>query len=188
MGFSQVVLKNKFSSRKKALTLCITLVLYVDTVSAQEEPQNLEFDESLFLGTNFASGLNQLNKENAVTPGNYDAVDILINNKSFKRTTVQFIKNADSSEVFPCLSDELLTAAGIELADKNTAAPNTTEGEAIPSESAATPPSATEKCVPLAERVKGASFHFDQAKLRLDLSIPQALLQKRPRDYIDRTE
>ena len=101
MGLSQVVLKKKFSGRKKALTLCMTLVLHIDTVLAQEDPQNLEFDESLFLGTKFASGLNQLNKEDSVTPGNFDAVDVLINNKLYKRTTIQFIKNADSPEDFP---------------------------------------------------------------------------------------
>ncbi|HDL7342733.1 TPA: fimbria/pilus outer membrane usher protein [Yersinia enterocolitica] len=191
MGLSQVVLKKKFSGRKKALTLCMTLVLHVDTVLAQEDPQNLEFDESLFLGTKFASGLNQLNKEDSVTPGNFDAVDVLINNKLYKRTTIQFIKNADSPEVFPCLSDEFLTAAGIELANKSNTTPkepNAAEGESIPAESTATTPSAAEKCIPLAERVKGASFHFDQAKLRLELSIPQALLQQRPRGYIERSE
>ncbi|EKN6025017.1 fimbria/pilus outer membrane usher protein [Yersinia enterocolitica] len=187
----QVVLKKKFSGSKKLLTLCITLVLHVDTVLAQEDPQNLEFDESLFLGTKFASGLNQLNKEDSVTPGNFDAVDVLINNKLYKRTTIQFIKNADSPEVFPCLSDEFLTTAGIELANKSNTTPkepNAAEGESIPAESTATTPSATEKCIPLAERVKGASFHFDQAKLRLELSIPQALLQQRPRGYIERSE
>ncbi|HDL7100924.1 TPA: fimbria/pilus outer membrane usher protein [Yersinia enterocolitica] len=191
MGLSQVVLKKKFSGRKKALTLCMTLVLPVDTVLAQEDPQNLEFDESLFLGTKFASGLNQLNKEDSVTPGNFDAVDVLINNKLYKRTTIQFIKNADSPEVFPCLSDEFLTAAGIELANKSNTTPkepNAAEGESIPAESTATTPSAAKKCIPLAERVKGASFHFDQAKLRLELSIPQALLQQRPRGYIERSE
>ncbi|EOU3148754.1 fimbria/pilus outer membrane usher protein [Yersinia enterocolitica] len=191
MGLSQVVLKKKFSGRKKALTLCMTLVLHVDTVLAQEDPQNLEFDESLFLGTKFASGLNQLNKEDSVTPGNFDAVDVLINNKLYKRTTIQFIKNADSPEVFPCLSDEFLTAAGIELANKSNTTPkepNAAEGESIPAESTATTPSAAKKCIPLAERVKGASFHFDQAKLRLELSIPQALLQQRPRGYIERSE
>ncbi|ELI8099250.1 fimbria/pilus outer membrane usher protein [Yersinia enterocolitica] len=191
MGLSQVVLKKKFSGRKKALTLCMTLILHVDTVLAQEDPQNLEFDESLFLGTKFASGLNQLNKEDSVTPGNFDAVDVLINNKLYKRTTIQFIKNADSPEVFPCLSDEFLTAAGIELANKSNTTPkepNAAEGESIPAESTATTPSAAEKCIPLAERVKGASFHFDQAKLRLELSIPQALLQQRPRGYIERSE
>ncbi|EKN3738265.1 fimbria/pilus outer membrane usher protein [Yersinia enterocolitica] len=191
MGLSQVVLKKKFSGRKKALTLCMTLVLHVDTVLAQEDPQNLEFDESLFLGTKFASGLNQLNKEDSVTPGNFDAVDVLINNKLYKRTTIQFIKNADSPEVFPCLSDEFLTAAGIQLANKSNTTPkepNAAEGESIPAESTATTPSAAEKCIPLAERVKGASFHFDQAKLRLELSIPQALLQQRPRGYIERSE
>ena len=191
MGFSQVALKKKCSDRKKTVVLCMTLVLHVETVLAQETPQNLEFDESLFLGTNFASGLNQLNKENSVTPGNYDAVDVLINNRLFKRTTIQFIKNPDSQEVFPCLSDEFLTAAGVELVNKNNSKPQeaaTVEGESIPPESAATTPSVTDKCIPLAERVKGATFHFDQAKLRLELSIPQALLKKRPRDYIDRTE
>lgn len=191
MGFSQVGLKKKFSDRKKTLMLCMTLVLHVDTVLAQEASQNLEFDESLFLGTNFASGLNQLNKANSITPGNYDAVDILINNRLFKRTTIQFIKNIDSQEVYPCLSDEFLTAAGIELANKNNSKSQeaaTIEGESIPSEPAATTPSVTDKCIPLAERVKGATFHFEQAKLRLELSIPQALLKKRPRGYIDRTE
>ncbi|MDR5020131.1 fimbria/pilus outer membrane usher protein [Yersinia rochesterensis] len=196
MELKQVVLKKKFSGRKKLLTLCITLVLHVDTVLAQEDPQNLEFDESLFLGTNFASGLNQLNKENSVTPGNYDAVDVLVNNKLFKRTTIKFIKNADSSEAYPCLDDEFLTAAGVELsnkvesANKNNTTPKESNAAEVEPELEATPSDsvATGQCLPLSERVKGASFHFDQAKLRLELSIPQSFLQKRPRGYIERTE
>ncbi|CNE45442.1 fimbria/pilus outer membrane usher protein [Yersinia nurmii] len=188
MGFVRVSLKKKFSGRQKALTLCISLILYTDASLAQEEPQGLEFDESLFLGTKFASGLNQLNKENAITAGNYDAVDILINNRPFKRTTVKFIKDADSSEVYPCLNDELLTAAGVELTAKGdplSQQSNAPEIESPPADSAIP---LAEQCVPLAERVKGASFHFDQAKLRLELSIPQALLKKRPRGYIERSE
>lgn len=189
MGFARATLKNKFSGRKKALTLCITLILHVDTVLAQDDSKNLEFDESLFLGTNYASGLNQLNKENSVTEGNYDAVDVLINNKQYKRTTIKFVKDADSSEVYPCLSDEFLTTAGIELTSKDGSVakePTAVETDPLPSETATHSPA--EQCVPLATRVKGASFHFDQAKLRLELSIPQALLKKRPRGYIERTE
>ncbi|AJJ62802.1 fimbria/pilus outer membrane usher protein [Yersinia aldovae] len=188
MEFARVVAKKEFSARKKALTLCITLILHVDVVLAQEEPQSLEFDESLFLGTNFASGLNQLNKENSVTAGNYEGVDVLVNNKQFKRTAIKFVKNADSSEVYPCLSDEFLTSMGIELIDKNstdTNEPSLQETEPVSDSAAAT---STEQCGPLAERVKGASFHFDQAKLRLELAIPQALLQNRPRGYIEQSE
>jgi outer membrane usher protein len=188
---ARIILKKKISRRKKVLTLYIILILHVDVVLGQEAPQDFEFDESLFLGTKYASGLNQLNKENSATAGNYDAVDILINNKLLKRTTVKFIKHADSSAVYPCLSDEFLTAAGIELVSKNSAVTkesNTTEINSAPTDTTAAPPTSTEQCVPLTERVKGASFHFDQAKLRLELSIPQALLQKRPRGYIDRTE
>ncbi|CNH27929.1 fimbria/pilus outer membrane usher protein [Yersinia pekkanenii] len=189
MGFSRIAPKKKFSGRKKVLTLCITLILHVDTALAQEESQNLEFDESLFLGTNFASGLNQLNKENSVTAGNYDAVDVLINNKQYKRTTIKFVKDADSSEVYPCLSDEFLTAAGIKLTSKDGAIakePQATETDSSPSDTASY--ASTAQCVPLAKQVKGASFHFNQAKLRLELSIPQALLKQQPRGYIERAE
>lgn len=192
MGFARIIFKAKFSGRKKALTLCISLILHVDTVLAQEASQNLEFDESLFLGTNFAAGLSQLNKENATTAGNYDAVDVLINNKQYKRTTIKFVKDTDSSEVHPCLSDEFLTAAGIKVIGSDSAmekephVPDATNPEPAPSNSAAETP--TGECVPLSQRVKGASFHFDQAKLRLELSIPQALLKKQPRGYIERSE
>ncbi|WP_186373492.1 fimbria/pilus outer membrane usher protein [Yersinia rohdei] len=181
-------LKKKVFSRKKALTLCITLILHVDAVFAQEAQQDLEFDESLFLGTKFASGLNQLNKENAITAGNYDAVDVLINNKPFKRATIKFIKDANSSEVYPCLSDEFLTAAGIELTHQNSTAPQEPHPPEVEPDTLDSAAAAPQQCAPLAERVKGASFQFDQAKLRLELSIPQALLQKRPRGYIERSE
>ena len=140
MRDTRVNLKKTFPGRKKALTLCMTLVLHVNAVLAQEESQNLEFDESLFLGTKFASGLDQLNKENSVTAGSYDAVDVLVNNRPLKRTTIKFVKNADSSEVYPCLSDEFLTAAGIELTNKNnieTQKSPTAEEESIHSDSEA---------------------------------------------------
>lgn len=184
---ARVILKTNFSGRRKVLTLCITLILHIDTAFGQEEPQNFEFDESLFLGTKYASGLTQLNKKNSITAGNYDAVDVLVNNKLFKRMSVQFIKDANSSEVYPCLSDELLTAAGVELGRENSTPPkepHVTEANTPITETHAP----TNQCLPLSTRVKGASFRFDQAKLRLELSIPQALLQKRPRGYIERAE
>lgn len=78
---------------------------------------------NLFLGTKYASGLTQLNKKDSITAGNYDAVDVLVNNKLFKRMSVQFIKDANSSEVYPCLSDELLTAVGVELGRENSPLP-----------------------------------------------------------------
>lgn len=182
----RIVLKKKFSGRKKVLALCITLIIYTGAVYAQEGQPDFEFDESLFLGTNYASGLAQLNKENAITAGNYDAVDVWVNNKLFKRMSVKFIKNTDASEVYPCLSDEFLTTAGVALSNKNSA--DTTGTESTSSDSAAETPSSTGQCLPLAERVKGASFRFEKAKLRLELSIPQALLKARPRGYIEQAE
>lgn len=41
---------------------------------------------------------------------------------------------------------------------------------------------------PLAERVKGALFNFDQAKLRLGIVDSTSLLQNRPRGYIEQSE
>jgi len=47
------------------------------------------------------------------------------------------------------------------------------------------PAALSAQCAPLGERVPGASTKFDVSRLRLDISVPQALMKRVPRGYVD---
>lgn len=120
------------------------------------------FDASLFRGGRVsASALERFNKADTVAPGVYKA-DIYVNQQFFERAEVTFAA-ARNGQVLPCLDAELLGRAGVAALDGDPA------GE----------------CRPVEEAVPGSSSRFDMARLRLDLSIPQNLMKRTPRGYVN---
>lgn len=117
------------------------------------------FDETLLLGSGYGEGIARLNEANTVLPGQYSA-DVWLNGKFTGQRDVRFVERAPG-EVQPCLPEAFWLEVGITEAAK---------GES--------------DCLSPAERVSGGDWHFDQATLRLDLSVPQALLKRTPRDYV----
>lgn len=175
----------------KCVFVCLVLFLSISEALAEDTSNDYEFDESLFMGSKFAEGLKQFNEASTTSPGHYDSVDVYVNNHFVKRDAITFILTPPATDATPCLSDELLLAAGILLADNKpaTGASANQDNAAVSQQEAVTAsdvsPASAAQCHPLADRVKGASFSFDQAKLRLDLAVPQSLVKHLPRGYIN---
>ncbi|KPC53807.1 Outer membrane usher protein HtrE precursor [Amantichitinum ursilacus] len=118
--------------------------------------QSIEFDEDMLVGKSIPrGGLARFAKTDRAAPGVYE-VDVFIERRFVQRAAVVFQLMPDD-EIAPCLSADLLHAAGVQL-------------------SAAAMPSAA--CRPLADWAPGATAKFDSARLRLDLAVPQALLAR----------
>lgn len=97
-----------------------------------------------------------------VLPGTY-RVDIRVNGALTGRREVLFASHDDGS-VIPCLTEEILREAGVDL-DR-------------------LPVPLTDACVPVAELIEYATSEYDTHRLQLLLSIPQAHLLRGAAGYV----
>nr|WP_044612048.1 fimbria/pilus outer membrane usher protein [[Enterobacter] lignolyticus] len=119
------------------------------------------FDPALFRGGRFSQAtLSRLAQADAIAPGRYK-VDIYINGRFIASDDITFIADTRNT-VQPCLTHEQLNKSGI------------SEPESAK----------TSDCVPFNAIFKGASSRFDLSQLRLNLSIPQNMMQNLPRGYV----
>ncbi|MFU2145116.1 fimbrial biogenesis outer membrane usher protein [Hafnia paralvei] len=145
----------------------VTYALFPMSVcSWSAENSQYTFDESLFLGGDFGKGLKRFNADNNTPAGKY-SVDIYLNGRFIQRDSVDFVNNSAQKESEPCLSREFYVQSGV----NESALP---QGDEL----------AKRQCKSPEALLKGASWSFDQPRLRLDLYIPQALLTRSPRDAV----
>ncbi|MEG0536067.1 fimbria/pilus outer membrane usher protein [Hafnia sp.] len=145
----------------------VTYALFPMSVcSWAAENSQYTFDESLFLGGDFGKGLKRFNADNNTPAGKY-SVDIYLNGRFIQRDSVDFVNNSAQKESEPCLSREFYVQSGV----NESALP---QGDEL----------AKSQCKSPETLLKGASWSFDQPRLRLDLYIPQALLTRSPRDAV----
>lgn len=145
----------------------VTYALFPMSVcSWAAENSQYTFDESLFLGGDFGKGLKRFNADNNTPAGKY-SVDIYLNGRFIQRDSVDFVNNSAQKESEPYLSREFYVQSGV----NESALP---QGDEL----------AKSQCKSPETLLKGASWSFDQPRLRLDLYIPQALLTRSPRDAV----
>ena len=145
----------------------VTYALFPMSVcSWAAENSQYTFDESLFLGGDFGKGLKRFKSDNNTPAGKY-SVDIYLNGRFIQRDSVDFVNNSAQKESEPCLSREFYVQSGV----NESALP---QGDEL----------AKRQCKSPEALLKGASWSFDQPRLRLDLYIPQALLTRSPRDAV----
>ncbi|MFP5596786.1 fimbria/pilus outer membrane usher protein [Kluyvera sp. 142486] len=125
------------------------------------------FDPALFRGGKFSqTSLARLTKKNSLLPGQYK-MDIYINGRFVEQFNVDFSEQADGS-VQPCMTTEMLTAIGLKIIDDSS--------------------KREESCRLMDQAAKGSSTTLDVSRLRIEFSIPQVLLNKKPRGYVSPSE
>lgn len=136
------------------------------SAAAETAPSLLayRFDSRLLLGNSLAGNIERFNMPNQVEPGAY-LVDIFVNGAFLSRQTVNFRREGEHP-ISACLEQAFLIKAGV-LPESL----SSDEGELA-------------ACWPLALRIPGADSVFDLSRLRLDLSVPQAAMKRRPRGYV----
>ncbi|WP_320769046.1 FimD/PapC N-terminal domain-containing protein, partial [Serratia marcescens] len=118
------------------------------------------FDPALLRGSVLSnSALSQFNQQDAVAPGSYQ-IDLYLNGQFLERDQIRFVR-ADK-QVLPCFDRPQLTRFGL----KN-------------------PPAAEAECLLPGRDLKDIAVNADISRLRLDLSIPQALLNGQPRGSVN---
>ncbi|WP_232464293.1 fimbria/pilus outer membrane usher protein [Burkholderia ubonensis] len=129
---------------------------------ADQDVQDVQFDPSFLSGQ--AVDVTRFEHDNPVMPGTY-IVDLYVNGELIGHRAVNFTAHGKGSAQ-PCLTRELLEAAGVDMSQW------------------LSPNNDTQQCVNLAERIPGASLHFDASDQHLELSIPQIALRHTDRGWI----
>lgn len=146
------------------LSLFISLALF-PRVSVAENSNTFEFDESMLMGSaTEKKNIARFSQANRVEPGNYQ-VDIFVNGDFFSRASLVF-KADEQNQVSACFSREMLLEMGI-LADSIKQKSNQDDA-----------------CLNLEQSVDGSSSRFDFARLRLDVHVPQAMMQRTARGAV----
>ena len=115
--------------------------------------------------------LSRFSKNNPTAAGTY-RTDIYVNRSWIGRTDVAFRHTAsDEQNASPCFDQALLNLIGIDF-------------EKLSPESLALIKAGGTTCPRLEELVPSASAEYDNADLRLDLSLPQASIRRSARGYI----
>lgn len=118
--------------------------------------------------------ISQFSRGNPVLPGDY-LIDLWINLKWAGRATVRFIAQPGSDVALPCIDRALIARIGLDFERLSSSA--RAELQKVPFEG----------CVNLKALLPEATASFDLAQLRLDITVPQAVLVHKPRGYVDPT-
>lgn len=153
-------------ARLKPLALALGLLTPLAAGAGQ-----YEFDDSMLVGSAGQQSLARFNRAHTVAPGDYQ-VDIFINGAFLSRQTLRFAALPGQDAVVPCFSRDALIAAGI--------LPDSIKSRAAPT--------AANVCLSLEQQVAGAGSRFDFARLRLDVSVPQALMKRAARGSVPLAE
>ncbi|MGD9427235.1 fimbria/pilus outer membrane usher protein [Pantoea sp. NSTU24] len=134
--------------------------------TAAAEDNEYYFDASLFKGSNFdQEALKKLSKPDAVLPGTYQ-LDVYVNQQFLGRYSINV--KSDNGTDKPCFSPDLINAIGFK---------NYQHG-----------PLSGGSCLFMSDVKPQASVHLSISGFRLDVTVPQSLLIKKPRGWIDPAE
>ena len=129
---------------------------------AQGATDDYGFDADLLRGSVFGSTqLEQFNQQDLLTPGNYQ-VDLFSNGVFVERDHIRFVRG-DNQRVLPCFDSKQLERFGLK----------------------SVPPIPAEGCLQAERDLKDILVQADMSQLRLDLSIPQILLNHKPRGSVN---
>ena len=140
------------------------------TRAAQSGESPVEFN-SAFLQGGSRVDVSRFSRGNPVLPGDY-MVDLQINGKWVGRAAVHFNAQPDSDIALPCIDRSIIVRIGLDF-------------EHLPAAARAVLQKAESAgCVDLGAVIPHAAVSFDLSELRLDLSVPQAALLRKPRGYV----
>jgi len=141
---------------------------------ADDSASTVEFNDAfLYQGGGAAVDISRFAKGNVTLPGTYLA-DLVVNESFVGQVQVSMqAVIAGSDDVQPCMNQELIDRLGIDTAklDPEAMARLVEGGEGV--------------CVTLPSLIADATAAFDNGEQRLDVSVPQALLSRRARGYVD---
>ncbi|HEY0505030.1 MAG TPA: fimbria/pilus outer membrane usher protein [Lysobacter sp.] len=146
------------------------LLMWSSANASPSAPADAEFDTSLLAGGGQQSvDLSRFERGNVIVPGIY-RLDLYLAGQWAGAAEVRFAAPAPSASAVPCMTPALFAQLGLPQ-DK------------LP-EPARALLARPDACVALSDLVADATVTFDQAELRLDVTVPQAWLGYRARGHV----
>lgn len=130
----------------------------------------MEFNSSFLQGATKVD-VSKFSRGNPVLPGDYE-VDLQINGKWVGRASVRFVAQPDSDIALPCIDRALIGRLGLDSERLSHSA----RDELRKAQSGG--------CVDLEALIPDAAVTFDLSQLRLDITVPQLAMLRRPRGYV----
>ncbi|WP_110947087.1 fimbria/pilus outer membrane usher protein [Pseudomonas bohemica] len=125
----------------------------------------VKFNTAFIQGTDQPADLDVFLQGNSVVPGTY-RVDIYVNRALSGRRDINFVANPGSGAIEACLTLDLLAQLGMDTSGLNDT--STTPG----------------LCFDLSAKVEFAHVEYQPTSLRLNISIPQAMMSRSVRGYV----
>lgn len=144
------------------LTLASSATAMTDQDSAATD---VKFNTSFIQGTDQPADLATFLRGNSVVPGSY-RVDVYVNRVLSGRRDIHFAANPAKGTVEACLTLDMLRQFGMNL------------------EAAQAGDASSTECFDLPARVEFARVDYQPASLRLNISIPQAMMSRSARGYV----
>ncbi len=158
-------------SRSCLIVPCALGMLYpAPSPAAADAAPQVEFDAAFLRGGSQVD-VSRFSRGNPVLPGDY-MVDLQINGKWMGRTSVRFVSQPDSDIALPCIDRTLIGRIGLDFQKLSASARTLLQKDQA------------EACVDLQAMIADAAVSFDLSQLRLDISVPQAAILRKPRGYV----
>lgn len=132
-------------------------------------PADAEFDSALLAGAGQSVDLSRFERGNVIMPGVY-RLDLYLHGQWSGTHDVRFAAPSPDANAVACFTPELFDQLGLPRTKLDEAARARLE--------------AAGGCVALSDLVPDATATYDQAELRLDVTVPQAWLGYRARGYV----
>ncbi|WP_411705747.1 outer membrane usher protein [Edaphovirga cremea] len=139
--------------------------------AVKNENGEIEFNDQFLVGTGSQIDVSRFAKGNPTLPGIYK-VAVYVNASSKLTTSVEFTNNG-TDHAAPCLTSKLLLQLGIDI--------SITATDELPSDR----DGAQSECIDLSHEVAQSSVRYDDAEQRLDITIAQIYLSKKPQGYLN---
>lgn len=154
--------------KRHPLSACIaatTAWMIGSSAMAMTDEGGVKFNTAFIQGTDQPADLNTFLQGNSVLPGTY-RVDVYVNRKLSGRRDISFAANPASGAIEACLTVEMLSQFGVDTRDMK----STDAG--------------ANGCFDLPRNVEFAHVDYQPASLRLNVSIPQAMMTRSARGYV----
>jgi outer membrane usher protein len=150
----------------------VALLALFPAFSAAAEPAaaQVEFDPAFLQGGSKVD-VSRFSRGNPVLPGDY-TVDVQVNSKWVGHSSVRFIAQPNSDTALPCIDRALIGQIGLDF-EKLSASSQSELRKTL-----------SDGCVDLKAMIPQATVSFDLSQLRLDITVPQASMLRKPRGYV----
>ena len=170
MAISAGTARPTFPKLLSSATGIIVALSPVLSSAADPAAAQVEFNPAFLQGGEKVD-VSRFSRGNPVLPGDY-VVDQQINGKWVGRASVRLIAQPDSDIALPCIDRALVDRMGLDFEKLSPAA----RSELSKAQSSA--------CVDLRAMIPDAAVAFDMSQLRLDISVPQVAMLRKPRGYV----